>query len=107
MEFRLHNVVTSLHNRQGDRCQVVSTCIPVCLLCGASLPDSRKRRSILSEIGCDIKRVIEDFVKQILSKNVTETQVGVLASTYLSRSTVVCKNMCCTSVMKFLNLVKS
>ena len=60
----------------------MSACIPVCLLCGVSLPDSRKRRRVLSEIGCDIKRVTEDFVKQILSKNVTEMRV-VLALTYV------------------------
>ena len=34
-------------------------------------------------------------------------RVEVLASTYLSRSTVVYKNRCFTSVMKLLNLVKS
>ena len=81
--------------------------LSVCCAGWVTLSDSRYRRSVLSEAGGDIKGVIEDLVRQILSENVVEAQIVVLASAYLKRSTVVCRNSCFSSAMKLLNLAKS
>jgi len=40
--------------------------LPFCLLCGVDLPDSKKRRSALSDAGANVKKVIKDFSQKKL-----------------------------------------
>ena len=83
--------------------------VPCCLLCGAALPASASRRSVLSDQGTEVKRVVEDYVWKILNSGkvleVTsgmESSVDDLALAYMKRSTVLCKNSCFASVTRLL-----
>ena len=102
MEFTLRVIIAS--PTWSIYRTIMATGVPICLLCGVTLPDSRYRRSILSEAGSDVKGVVEAFVRRVLRESVVEE---VLASKYLESSSVVCKNSCFTSVLKLLNLAKS
>ena len=89
----------------------MATPVPCCLLCGAALPESKCRRSVLSNEGNNVKRVVEDYVrKELCSDRLTQAsgiEANDLAIAYLRRSTVLCKTNCYNSVIRLLEKANS
>jgi len=84
--------------------------VPCCLLCGAALPESKGRRSILSNEGNNVKQVVEDYVRKALSNGrltASDIEVDDLSIAFLRRSTVLCKINCYNSVIRLLEKAKS
>ena len=84
--------------------------VPCCLLRGAALPESKGRRSVLSNEGNDVKQVVEDYVQKALSNGrlmASDIEVDDLSIAYLRRSIVLCKISCYNSVIRLLEKAKS